>query len=125
MLPTLAAGLYGVVILFVIGFQIALIAGAPWGHLTQGGQHQGALPRSGRIAAGVSILVLAAMGAAVSSAAGGAPGWPEWTGWVALAVQVLSTFMNWITPSQRERRLWAPITSAMLVLAAAVVLGAP
>jgi len=33
----------------------------------------------------------------------------------------LSTTLNWITPSQKERFLWGPITSIMLLLAAYVV----
>ncbi len=119
------ASLYILAIVGVIGFQIALIAGAPWGHITQGGRNSGALPTSGRVAAGVSILVLAFMGASVASAAGLPPHWPAWTGWVTLGVQALSALANWITPSRPERRLWGPIVTLMLALAAYVVLTSP
>lgn len=105
----------------VIGFQFALIAGAPWGHLTQGGQHVGALPIKNRVAAGISVFILAGMALAIASAAGFWPFWPAWTAWVALAVQAVSAFLNWITPSKPERRLWGPITTVMLLLAASVV----
>ncbi|RZM77442.1 hypothetical protein [Leptolyngbya iicbica] len=114
--------LYTLAVAGVIGFQICLMAGAPWGRLTQGGQHEGALPMSGRVAAGVSIVLLAFMGAGITSAAGLPPHWPEWTGWVALGIQALSTLLNWITLSAPERRLWAPITSIMLGLATYTVL---
>ena len=118
----IAALTYGLIVLAVIGFQFCLIAGAPWGALTQGGRHQGPLPTSGRITAGVSVLLLAAMAAAIVSAAGFWPGWPAWTGWTALSVQALSTLLNWITPSRPERRLWGPVTLVMLGLAVLLVL---
>jgi len=117
-----AALVYVLIIAAVIVFQLCLIAGAPWGRLTQGGRHEGALPTSRRIAAGLSIVLLAAMGASIASSAGLFPRWPDWTGWAAAGVQVLSTILNWITPSLPERRLWGPVTTAMLALSAFVVL---
>jgi hypothetical protein len=118
----IAAMFYALAVAGVIGFQVCLMAGAPWGRLTQGGGQEGALPASGRVAAGVSIALLVFMGAGITGAAGLPPQWPPWTGWVALSIQAVSTLLNWITPSVPERRLWAPITSVMLGLAAYVVL---
>lgn len=111
---------YCVMILGVIGFQVALILGAPWGRLTQGGQIEGPLPRSGRLVAAASIIVLVGMALAVLSADGRWPSWPSWTGWIAVAVNALSTLLNWITPSTAERKLWGPIMTVMLALAVAV-----
>ena len=111
------AFLFIVACIGAISFQIAIVAGAPWGHLTQG-----KLPIAGRAAALVSIIILLMMALAVSSAAGGRPNWPDWTGWVALTLQTVSTVVNWISPSRPERLLWGPINSVMLGLAAAVVL---
>lgn len=113
--------IYLVIIAIVIIFQFCLIAGAPWGRITQGGQHDGPLPVSGRVAAGVSVFLLLFMGASVSSAAGMVPNWPMWTAYTALAIQSLSTLLNWITPSRPERLLWGPITTGMLSLAAYVI----
>lgn len=112
---------YGVLILGVIGFQIALILGAPWGRLTQGGQVDGPLRASGRIAAAISIVILFGLALAVLSADGRWPFWPLWTGWTAIVVNAVIAVLNWITPSVRERRLWAPITTLMLLVAVAVV----
>ena len=114
--------IYAAICAGVIFFQIALVFGAPWGRVTQGGTHAGKLPRSGRIVSGVSIFILTGMALAIVSATGGWPHWPRWASWAALAVQSVSTLLNWITPSRPERRLWAPITSVMLVLAASAVL---
>ncbi|MCI5111831.1 MAG: hypothetical protein MRY75_14880 [Marivita sp.] len=110
------AHLYATAMLAIAFFQVALILGAPLGRYTQGGQHEGALPLSGRIIAAVSIPVLLFQGLAILSAAGfPGLGWPRWTGWVALAVTVVSTVLNWITPSKPERAVWGPV---MLVLSA-------
>lgn len=119
-----AATLYVVIIAGVIVFQFCLIAGAPWGRLTQGGTHEGALPVAGRVAAGVSVLLLIAMGAGIASEAGMISALPTWLVYTGLGVQALSAFLNWITPSKAERRLWAPITTVMLVLALYVVIAA-
>jgi hypothetical protein len=110
------AHLYATAMLAIAFFQIALILGAPLGRYTQGGQHEGALPLSGRIIAAISIPIVLFQGLAILSAAGfPGLGWPVWTGWVAFAVTVVSTVLNWITPSKPERAVWGPI---MLVLSA-------
>ena len=109
-------------ILGVISFQIALILGAPWGRLTQGGQIDGALPAFGRIIAAFSIVILVTIALAMLSFEGNGPNWPRWTAWAALAVIAVSTLLNWITPSAAERKLWAPIMSVMLILALTIVL---
>lgn len=113
----IAALIYIAFITIVIIFQFCLMLGAPWGHLTQGGQTQGALPLKGKIAAGASVIVLLAMAGGVISAAGLFPNWPMWVTWTALIVQALSTLANWATPSKPERLLWGPITTIMLCLA--------
>lgn len=116
------ATLYAVAIAGVIAFQIALIAGAPWGHLTQGGQVQGALPKSGRVIAVISIPINLCMALAILSAAGFWPNWPAWTSWAALALHGVVAVLNCITPSRAERRLWAPVTLIILLCAVLIVL---
>lgn len=116
------AHLYATLCGATVFFQIALIAGAPWGRLTQGGQHDGALPLSGRIIAALSIPILIFMALAILSAAGfPGLGWPRWTGWAAFAVTCISCVLNWITPSEMERRLWGPVMSVMAAMALVVV----
>ncbi|PLW78485.1 hypothetical protein [Cohaesibacter celericrescens] len=112
--------IYCAIILGVIGFQVALILGAPWGRITQGGQVDGPLPRSGRIIAAVSIAILVGMALAILSADGCWPGWPSWTGWAVVAMNAVMMVLNWITPSTAERKLWGPITTVILVLALTV-----
>ena len=120
------AHLYALLCLGAVGFQVALIAGAPLGPWTQGGQHEGALLVSGRLLAALSVPVLVFMGLAIVSAAGFAGGfWPRWTGWVALAVSCASCVLNWITPSARERAVWGPVTLIMVALAGYVMAVGP
>lgn len=114
--------IYVAFIAATIGFQIALICGAPLGRYTQGGQNEGQLPRRNRVFAGLSAILLCAMGCAVLSAAGVWPNWPVWTGWICLAVQAVSAILNWITPSRVERLVWGPVTLIMLVLVCLVMI---
>ncbi len=119
-----AAHLYALGCGAVIFFQIALIAGAPWGRVTQGGRHAGPLPLSGRLTAALSILVLGFQALAILSAAGfPGLGWPLWTGWVALGVSILSAVLNAITPSALERQIWLGPTLILGALAAYVMSG--
>ena len=108
------------ILLGAIGFQFALIFGAPWGRLTQGGQIDGALPRAGRIAAAVSVIILGAIALAVLSTEGYWPHWPRWTIWPATGMIGITTVLNWITPSVAERRLWAPVMTLALILIVAI-----
>lgn len=108
-------------ILAVIGFQVALLLGARWGRLTQGGQVKGALPLRGRIIAALSIAILAAIALAILSADRRWPNWPRWTAYAAIAIVFVSTILNWITPSPAERKLWGPIMTVMLTIAIVIV----
>ena len=120
-LEQILAILYALIIALVVLFQLCLVFGAPWGQITQGGRYEGPLPVIGRVAAMLSIPILICMGASITSAAGLGPYWAGWTAYAALAMQALSTTLNWITPSQKEKLLWGPITSIMFLLAAYVV----
>ena len=120
-LEQIPAVLYALIIALVVLFQVCLIFGAPWGQITQGGRYEESLPVGGRVVATLSVPTLIFMGASITSAAGLMPNWADWTAYAAIAVQALSTTLNWITPSQKERFLWGPITSIMLLLAAYVV----
>jgi len=116
-----AALLYAVFCGGVIVFQIGLIAGAPWGRLTQGGNHPDVLPGSGRVIAAISAFLLILMAGSFLSVAGMWLIWPRWMGWGALGIQMVSMLLNWITPSRAERRLWGPVTTVMFTMALIVM----
>ncbi len=116
------AWIYAALCVVVIGFHLALIAGAPWGHLTQGGRNKGRLPAKARAAAALSALGLVWMALAILSAAGQGVPFPPWAGWVATLMTAVTALGNLTTPSEAERRLWGPVTVVMLVCALPVVL---
>jgi len=119
-----AAGLYALLALVVALFQLALVAGAPWGHLAMGGTHPGRLPPRLRLAAlaqaGINLLFAAVV---LGRAGLIAPAPPGWLFWIALAMGGLSAVLNLITPSIPERRLWGPVALAMFVCIVRVALG--
>jgi len=117
-----SALIYFAICVGIVLFQVCMIAGAPWGRLTQGGFNSGELPIRNRILAGFSAFLMLSLGLSIVSAAGYWPGWPIWSGWIALALTVVSAVMNLLTPSLPERMLWAPVTLSMLCLALIVML---
>ena len=117
----LFAYLYVLILGAVVIFQLCLIFGAPWGEYTQGGRYKGTLPINGKIAAGFSIPILIFLGASISSSAGLMPDWERWTAYIAIAIQSLNTILNWISPSQKEKLLWGPVTTFLTLLAGYVV----
>jgi len=119
---SLAALVFAGLANFVAAFQLALVAGAPWGHLTMGGRWPGRLPREGRAVAAVSAVLMALMAAVMLGLDG--RGWapPAWAGWLIVGYLVLGTVLHVMTPSRAERRLWLPVILAMLALALVVMI---
>jgi hypothetical protein len=116
---TIAAILFAACTAFTIAFQLALAAGAPWGELAMGGRHPGRLPPTLRVAAAFQSVVLALVAGIVLSRAGlVGSAWRAFSGraiWGVVALSTLAAVLNTITPSRRERLLWAPVAAVMLV----------
>ncbi len=125
--PALAARVFCTLVLLVVGFQLALIAGAPWGRLTMGGAFPGQLPPRMRLAAGASAAVLLLSGAVVAARAGLAlPSWraasPKLV-WAVVALMAVGAVLNAITPSHWERALWLPVVLVQLACVVVVARG--
>ena len=102
----------------VVGFHLAVILGAPWGHLTMGGRWDRALPGPARILSGLSALLVAGMALAVLARAGVVGlRLPQGAMGAVLALAGLGVLANALTPSGAERALWLPVTLAMLAAA--------
>ena len=110
----------------VIGFQMALALGVPWGSYAMGGAFPGKFPPRMRVAAMVQAGLLAGTVAIVLSRAGLVlPPWSEATGWLiwgVVALAVIAAILNAITPSAGERRIWVPVALVMLVSSLVVAL---
>lgn len=125
---TVAAVAYALATTAVVVFQLALALGAPWGRYAMGGAFPGRYPTGMRVAAAAQGLLLAlSVGVVLSRAGMALPQWASasgWLTWVVVAFSALSLFLNLITPSADERRLWAPVALVMLVSSLTVALSA-
>jgi hypothetical protein len=122
-----AAIIYAVTSAGVIGFQLALAAGAPWGSYAMGGAFPGQFPPEMRVAAVVQAALIVGMALVVLSRAGVVlPSWSRvsvWLVWVVVALGLASFAMNLATPSVGERMIWAPIAFILFACSAAVAIG--
>lgn len=116
---SMAALLFAIATLVVIGFQVALAAGAPWGSYAMGGQRAGQYPPAMRAAALVQALLLALLAVIVLDAGGVlAVGWTAalpWLAWIPVIASLASAIANAATRSAVERRLWLPVAIVMLL----------
>lgn len=100
-------------------FQLALILGAPLGHLAWGGQHR-VLPARLRVGSVVSIAVYAFIALVALDRAGLVQAFPGQFSvvamWVVFAYFVLGIAMNAISRSAPERWAMVPTAVALAVL---------
>ena len=119
-----AAWVYLALTAVVVSFHLAMAAGAPWGHLTMGGQWPGAFPGPLRIVAVANAALLAVLAVVVLGRAGVlAIAVPKWAVWGVVGFLGLGVFVHIITPSAAERALWLPQLLVMLVCAVVVARG--
>ncbi len=126
--PDLAAIVFAGVTAGVVGFQLALAAGAPWGAYAMGGAFPGRYPPAMRVAAVImagllaliALVVLSCAGLVLAELAAGIP----WVIWVIVALCALGVVMNAASRSAGERRLWVPVTLMLLASSLVVALTA-
>lgn len=109
----LAAIAYAVVSLFAVAFQLGLACGRPWGEYAMGGRYPGRWSPPLRFVALLQAAILFSLAVLVIEHArtvrlGDAV-------WIPVGVSALAFVLNTITPSQKERRLWQPMSFVMLV----------
>lgn len=103
-------------------FHAALVLGAPWGALTQGGGASGSLAASGRIAAAVSCVISLVMANAILARVergllgGRSSRVATVLAWFTMVYAVIAVILNLITRSSAERALWAPVSLVLLGL---------
>ena len=126
-MTTVAALVFAAVTAGVVVFQLALALGAPWGEYAMGGRSFGRFPPAMRVAAVAQAVLLTLIAVVVLADARLvlpwlAPTFP-WLIWFVVAFSAVSVVLNTLTPSARERRIWAPVALVMLVSSLIVALG--
>ena len=126
MVTLLAAIAFILLTAIVIVFQLALVAGAPWGELTRGGRFPGRLPAKMRLVPVLSALLLAGFAAVIAARAGLIESPATLSSgilvWVVVAYCSLGVVANAATPSKAERRLWLPVVLVMLITSITVAM---
>lgn len=125
-MSAIAAVAFTAVMVALAVFQLALIAGAPLGHLAWGGQDR-VLPSGKRVGSVVSIALYALFSVVVLQRAGLIdllPGVVADVGiWVIVAYSALGIVMNGISRSKPERYTMVPVCVVLTVLSLVVALG--
>jgi len=114
---TTAALVQVVIALGVVVFQLALAVGAPWGEYTMGGQNKGRLPRSLRIGATVSAVIMLAQAEHYLAQEGVPPPLLDVSGsnvvnWIWFGFSIAGLTVNSISRSKKERNTWVPVLLA-------------
>ena len=112
-----AAWLFSFLTVFVVLFLIALSLGAPWGEMTMGGKYPGKLPRRIRFAVIIQAVLLAMIALLILTRGGiiftNYFEFSQKAIWGVVVFCGISAVLNTITPSKKERLLWAPIAWLM------------
>ncbi|MFC5928820.1 hypothetical protein [Cryobacterium melibiosiphilum] len=124
-----SSGLAAVLLTGLVGFQIALAVGAPWGRAAYGGATERPTARM-RVSSAVASVIWALI-AVVTLNRGGhrvpsvVPGRAvPVVMWIAVGLLAVGSVLNVITPSRLERMIWAPVTLVLLVSTTATELAA-
>jgi len=127
MIRTVAAVVFSTLAAIVFFFQIALVLGAPWGHLTLGGRYAGRLPGGMRGFAAISALLIALFATIVLSRAGlvllACESASRIGIWFVVGYSALGILMNAMSKSRSERSLWIPVTVLMFACSSLVAIG--
>ena len=125
-MDAVAAIVFALTTALVVGFQLALALGAPWGTYAMGGAFPGRMPPPMRVAATLQAAVLAVVAVIVLSAAGVvAPDLVRqlpWLAWLPVTFSAVAVALNASTRSRGERRLWLPVTLILLASSLVVAL---
>ncbi len=126
MMTLLAAGTFIGLATLVVMFQIALVAGMPWGEFTLGGKFPGRLPGRIRVVSLMSACVLIVFGFVVATSAGLVFASMQAAAakaiWFVVGYCALGVVANAATRSKRERMIWLPVVALMLVASLGVAL---
>lgn len=123
----IAAIAFCILLGLLVCFQLALVAGAPWGRFAWGGQHEGALPARLRVGSVVSSVLYVLFGLVALDRSGVLVWLPAGVSqvamWVVFAILAFGTVMNAISRSKPERFVMTLVALVLAILALVVALG--
>ncbi len=103
----------------VIIFQIMLVSGMPLGEYAMGGKFPGKFPLKIRISAVFQIFILIFFSIIVLIRSGIIFNeyleFSEIGIWFVFAFSVVASVLNTITPSHKERKIWAPVSIILMI----------
>jgi len=103
----------------LVAFQLSLAMGAPWGELSMGGKYPGRYPQKMRVVAFALAILWIFIALVVLTRAGmtfeNLFETSKIVIWFVFALLFVGVILNLITPSKKERILWAPIGIVMLI----------
>lgn len=126
MTTSLIAHIFTFLMMITVTFQLALVAGMPWGELTLGGKYPGVIPKNKRWIPLFSIILLLVGGLIVETRAGNL--FTEWVKiseiavWVVVSYCGLGVLANAATPSKWEYIIWLPVVTAAFISSLLVAL---
>ena len=121
-----AAIVAAALLVVLIGFQIGLALGAPWGKLAWGGRHR-ILPAPLRMGSGLSIVIYALIALILLSRADvvqvfGATAATVLT-WIVTGYLVIGIGLNMASRSRAERAVMTPVAAVLAGLSLVVAVG--
>lgn len=124
--PTHFAYLFTALIALVVIFQLCLALGAPWGEFAMAGKFPGRFPVQMRIVALLQIVVLVFIVMVVLTRAGLVLDefyvFSRSAIWAVVLFSFVGLILNAITPSKKERMLWLPVATILMICATYVAM---
>lgn len=123
---TVSASIFCFFTTIIVVLQLALALGAPWGGFAMGGKYPEGFPPKMRVAALVQLLLLLFVALIVLIRAGLVLG--EYLEiarsavWFVVALLAVSSILNIITPSKKERMVGGPIAIILLITSVLVAI---
>jgi len=125
MIVTVSAIVFTILSAILVFFQLGLTLGMPWGEASMGGKFPGKYPPKMRVVSLINSFILSIIAVIVLIKADIIL--PQYKSvsniaiYFVVAFSAVATFLNIITPSKIERKIWAPVTALLLTASIIVV----